>query len=120
MREHSQNKMGSDTVQCTLDCNHLRGGLENGVGMDEYDDDARGTVENSESGRSKRCGLVDGPGARFEGCCDSCWVLSDVLAPVAVRLSSCDCLAASEASRFTLSSVSLSRKSTHRSANDCT
>jgi hypothetical protein len=39
---------------------------------------------------------------------------------VAVWLSSCDCLAASEASRFSLSSVSLSRKSTHRSANDCT
>ena len=109
------------TVQYTLDCNHLRGGLENGVGTDdEYDDDASGTVENSESGRPKRCGLVDGPGARFAGCCDGCWMLDDVLGPVAVWLSSCDCLAASEASRFSLSSVSLSRKSTHRSANDCT
>jgi len=24
-----QNKKESDTVQCTLDCNHLGGGLEN-------------------------------------------------------------------------------------------
>jgi len=37
--------------------------------MDEYDDDASGTVENSESGRPNTCGLVvvEGPGATFEG-----------------------------------------------------
>ena len=81
--------------------------------MDEYDDDASGTVENSESGR-------EGPGATFEGFCDRCWPPDELLVLVAVWLSSCNCFAASEASRFSLSSVSLSRKSTHRFANDCT
>jgi len=89
--------------------------------MDKYDDDASGTVENSESGRPNTCGLVvvEGPGATFEVFCDRCWPPDELLVLVAVWLSSCNCFAASEASRFSLSSVSLSRKSTHRSANDC-
>jgi hypothetical protein len=64
--------------------------------------------------------VVEGPGRFEEGCCDGCGVLEELLVLVAIWLSSCDCLAASEASRFSLSSVSLSKKSTHRSANDCT